>query len=58
MKLYKLDEGILKGIHINPFKREKEIQGLVESNVSSLFNLEFIKNRIIFRKIPIGYTLF
>jgi len=46
MKLYKPDSGSLQRVKTVPFKLEKEIQQLVEDNVSSLFELEFIKSEL------------
>ena len=48
MKLYKPNSGSLQRVKINPFQLEKEIQKLVENNVSTLFGLEFIKSELIF----------
>ena len=46
MKLYKPHSGSLQRVKTVPFKLEKEIQQLVENNVSSLFELEFIKSEL------------
>lgn len=46
MKLYKPHSGSLQRVKTVPFKLEKEIQQLVEDNVSSLFELEFIKSEL------------
>ena len=46
MKLYKPYSGSLQRVKTVPFKLEKEIQQLVENNVSSLFELEFIKSEL------------
>ena len=46
MKLFNPKSGNLDRIKIKPFKLEKEIQNLVESNVPSLFELEFIKSEL------------
>lgn len=48
MKLFKSNSGSLQKIKTNPFKLEKEIQQLVEDNMSSLFELEFIKSELSF----------
>ena len=48
MKLYKPNSGSLQRVKINPFQLEKEIQKLVENNVSTLFGLEFIKSELTF----------
>jgi predicted transport protein len=44
MDLYKLDKGRLQEIKSVPFKLEKDMQILVEKNVSNLFGLEFVKS--------------
>ena len=46
MKLYKPHSGSLQRVKTVPFKLEKEIQQLVEDNVLSLFELEFIKSEL------------
>lgn len=46
MKLYKPHSGSLQRVKTVPFKLEKEIQQLVENNVLSLFELEFIKSEL------------
>lgn len=46
MRLYKPHSGSLERVKTIPFKLEKEIQQLVEDNVSSLFELEFIKSEL------------
>lgn len=48
MKLYRLESNKLNQVKINPFKLEKEIQSLVEGNVTSLFDLEFVKSELSF----------
>lgn len=48
MKLYKLESDKLNQVKINPFKLEKEIQNLVEGNVTTLFDLEFVKSELSF----------
>ena len=42
MDLYNLKKNILEPVDRQPFNLEKDIQSLVESNVETLFNLEFI----------------
>lgn len=46
MKLYKITGQELSSIASNPFALEKEIQNLVEANVSTLFDLEFVKSEL------------
>ena len=42
MDLYKIKKDTLEPIERDPFKLEKEIQSVVESNVETLFGLEFV----------------
>ena len=42
MDLYNLKKNILEPVDRQPFNLEKDIQSLVENNVETLFNLEFI----------------
>ena len=44
MDLYKIKKDTLEPIERDPFKLEKEIQSVVESNVETLFGLEFVKS--------------
>lgn len=46
MKLYKLNNQKLDSVSAKPFKLEKEIQELIESNVDVLFDLEFVKTEL------------
>jgi len=48
MRLYKTISGSLERVKIKPFQLEKEIQTIVESNVSNLFDLEFVKSELTF----------
>ncbi|MBW8245172.1 hypothetical protein K1F50_20375 [Muricauda oceani] len=48
MKLYKSKSGELNRVKVNPFKLEKDIQNIVESNLTTLFDLEFIKSELSF----------
>ena len=48
MRLYKTISGLLERVKIKPFQLEKEIQTIVESNVSNLFDLEFVKSELTF----------
>ncbi len=48
MKLYRIELDKLNQVKINPFKLEREIQNLVEGNVSTLFDLEFVKSELSF----------
>ena len=42
MDLYNLKNNILESVDREPFKLEKDIQVLIENNIDTLFNLEFI----------------
>lgn len=44
MRLYNFKDKKLVGITSEPFKLEKEIQDIIESNVKELFNLELVKS--------------
>mgnify|MGYP000338274225 CR=1 FL=1 len=46
MKLFGLNKTNLNEVEQIPFKLEKNIQSLVESNVESLFNLRFIQTEL------------
>tara|TARA_B100000780_G_scaffold260886_1_gene212937 strand:- start:117 stop:1046 length:930 start_codon:yes stop_codon:yes gene_type:complete len=46
MKLYNIQNNKLNIISGNPFKLEKEIQDLIEGNVTSIFDLEFVKSEL------------
>lgn len=48
MKLYKSNSGLLERVKLNPFPLEKDIQKLVEKNVSTLFGFEFVKSELTF----------
>lgn len=58
MKLYSLNRGKLKSVSTLNFKLEKDIQNVVEKNMSELFNLEFVKSEFKiknFRIDSLGY---
>lgn len=42
MKLYQIKEN-LELVRENPFKLERDIQRIVEENLQTLFDLEFVK---------------
>ena len=48
MKLFKLNSGQLSKVKSVPFDLEKNIQKLVEQNVSTLFDIEFVKSELTF----------
>lgn len=49
MKLYKLNDGKLEQNTKTDFKLEKEIQQLVETNLKTLFDLEFVKSELKYK---------
>lgn len=58
MKLYSLNKEKLKSVSSLNFKLEKDIQNIVEKNMSELFNLEFVKSEFKiknFRIDSLGY---
>jgi hypothetical protein len=46
MKLFNIEDGIVEVVQSLPFKLEKDIQSLVESNTEKLFNLKFIQTEL------------
>ena len=58
MKLYSLHDKSLKSVESQPFKLEKEIQTLVESNLDELFNLEFVKSELPFKNFRLDTLAF
>jgi predicted transport protein len=46
MKLFQSKKGQLTPVRTIPFKTEKEIQSLVETNVQTLFGLEFVQTEL------------
>jgi len=58
MKLFTLKDKKLKGVSTIPFKLEKEIQDIVETNLKELFELKFVKSEFTiknFRVDTLGY---
>lgn len=58
MKLFTLKDKKLQGISTVPFKLEKEIQDIVETNLTELFDLQFVKSELTiknFRLDTLGY---
>lgn len=53
MKLFRVDGQKLRTIKTQPFKTEKEIQTLVEKNLSELFSLEMVQSELSVK----GYRL-
>lgn len=59
MNLYKIDGKSLKAVSQSSFKLEKEIQSLIEENLSEIFNLQFVKSEFTiknFRIDTLGYN--
>ena len=44
MQIYEFKKGGLNQVERDPFKLEKDIQGLVEGNLDTLFGLEFVSS--------------
>ena len=44
MRLFNINNTELKSVNSKPFKLEKDIQALIENNVQTLFDLEFVKS--------------
>ena len=58
MDLYKIKKDTLEPIERDPFKLEKEIQSVVESNVETLFGLEFVKSEFSIGKFRLDSICF
>ena len=41
MELYSIKRNKLNNVRLNPFKKEREIQDLVEENTETLFDVDF-----------------
>ncbi len=58
MKLFSIQNQILKSIPSNDFKLERDIQNLIEKNLQELFNLQFVMSELRiknFRIDTLGY---
>jgi predicted transport protein len=53
MKLYNINNDILKSISSSDFKLEKDIQNLVEKNLEELFHLQFVKSELSIKNFRI-----
>ncbi len=58
MKLFNLNKKKLKEVQLKHFKLEKEIQSLIENNVDSIFDLEFISTEFTIDKYRIDSLCF
>jgi RecB family endonuclease NucS len=58
MDLYKIKKDILESIERDPFKLEREIQSVVETNVETLFGLEFVKTEFSIGKFRLDSICF
>ena len=58
MDLYKIKKDTLEPIERDPFKLERDIQSLVESNVETLFGLEFVKTEFSIGKFRLDSVCF
>jgi len=59
MKLFSINDNKLKSLSTNPFKLEREIQTLIESNLDVVFNLQFVRSEFSiknFRIDTLGYN--
>ena len=43
MQVFHIDGGNLKSVDGIPFRNEKELQDIIDSNLKKIFNLDFIK---------------
>ena len=44
MELYSIKRNKLNNVRLNPFKKEREIQDLVEENTDTLFDVDFVSS--------------
>ena len=44
MELYSIKRNKLNNVRLNPFKKEREIQDLVEENTETLFDVDFVSS--------------
>ena len=58
MKLFNINNTNLLFVKENPFKKEREIQSLIEKNIEKIFNLEFIKSEFSIDKFRIDTLAF
>ena len=58
MKLFNINNKNLDFVKENPFKKEREIQSLIEKNIENIFNLEFIKSEFSIDKFRIDTLAF
>ena len=58
MKLYNLKNNRVKEVEQTPFKLERDIQNLVETNTDSIFNLSFIQSELSVDKYRIDTLCF
>jgi predicted transport protein len=53
MPLYRIDNQLVYDIRIQPFRLEKDLQSIVEANLSALLNLELVKSEFSIRQFRI-----
>jgi predicted transport protein len=58
MELYNLNKENLEEVNLVPFRLEKDIQGLVEKNTESIFELDFIESEFRVEKYRIDTLCF
>jgi RecB family endonuclease NucS len=44
MELFSIKRNKLNNVRLNPFKKEREIQDLVEENTETLFDVDFVSS--------------
>lgn len=58
MKLYSISGGKISSVKSKPFKLEREIQSLIEENISEFFDLEFVKSEFSLKSFRIDSLCF
>ncbi len=53
MSLYRIDNQLVYDIRLQPFRLEKDLQSIVEANLSALLNLELVKSEFSIRQFRI-----
>lgn len=53
MKLFSLNNQVVKSITSKDFKLEKDIQNLVEKNLEEFFHLQFVSSELIIKNFRI-----
>jgi len=58
MKLYSINKNKISSVKSKPFKLEKDIQSLIEENMSEFFDLEFVKSEFSIKSFRIDTLCF